>query len=185
MWPFECIGPNGQTYLHNDNWKAFVKERELEYPHNWEHRRAVLTLCFPRENFMDIPGVTEFTTIQLKEEGFSTIFEPYPAHLRTRSDSDATEDGPSLNLFIEDGHIHPLGKPVVLFSTGYYFFNSGVGSMLLGSGSKPERFALYDGKYWRVWTVSGGGYGTAQPPLKRQPPPKRRIYGRSIDDEWL
>ncbi len=137
MWPFECVGPDGLTYLHNDNWKSFVEERATEYPHDWNHRRSLLTLCFPRDNFKDVPGVTDATVINLKEEGFSTIFQPYPAHHRSGFDPEGKE--PSYNLFVEDGHVAPLGDPIVLFSTGCFFFP--VDSIL--GHYRPERFAFF------------------------------------------
>jgi len=175
MWPFEHIGPNGQTYLHNDNWKKFLEEREAEYPHNWNHRRALITLCMPRSRFKDIPGVTDETAIDHLEGDFSAIFQPFPAHLRTGVDPDAKE--PSWNLFIEDGHSKPI-EPIYLFTTGSAFFTLGL--YMWGNG-KAERFAFFQNKYWRVWQVSGGGIGVAKPP----PPPKvkKPVY-RSLDDDW-
>lgn len=32
MKEFECIGPDGRTYLHNDNWLKWRHERFLQYP---------------------------------------------------------------------------------------------------------------------------------------------------------
>lgn len=177
MWPFECVGPNGQTYLHNDNWRAFLKEREVEYPHNWEHRRALLTLCMPSGTLDDIPGVTEDTIINQVENDFSTIFQPFPAHLRTGIDPDGRLD--SWNIFVEDQHYKPLGEPIVLFSTSHEFFPSYYTSLI----ARPERFALFRGKYWRVWSVTGGGLGSAAPPV----PPKKvelKPQYRSLDDDW-
>lgn len=177
MWPFECIGPNGQTYLHNDNWKQFLKEREAEYPHNWDHRRAIVTLCQSRDKFRQIPGVTELTTLNKMEDGFRVIFQPYPAHLRTGIDHDAQD--PSFNVFIEDGHFD--GEEVKLFSTGHEFFPSN--QFTCWNDDKPERFALWRGKYWRVWSVVGGGIGAEEPPSP-QPRQEKKVEYRSIDDEW-
>jgi hypothetical protein len=175
MWPFECTGPNGQIYLHNDNWKQFLKDRDAEYPHNWNHRRALLTLCQPRDKFLDLPGVSDITTLNKMEDGFRVIFEPYPAHLRTGIDPDAND--PSYNLFIEDGHAN--GEEVKLFSTDYVFPTA---QFLLWGEDKPERFAYWRGKYWRIWSVVGGGIGTVEPP-KPQPKEVKFTY-RSVDDEW-
>ena len=175
MWPFECIGPDGQIYLHNDNWKTFLKERDSEYPHNWEHRRAILTLCLPRDEFRQIPGVTDNTVLNFKDDELSTIFQPYPAHLRTGSNPDGKE---SFNLIVEDGHINPLGELLVLFSTGDSFFDFDPFE------GKPERFAYWRNKYWRVWTATGGGIGVHPPPVKRDLKPKPVPQYRSLDDEW-
>lgn len=178
MWSFECIGPNGQTYLHNDNWEKFIKEREQEYPHNWNHRRAVLTLFAPRPTFREIPGVNAETALNTVESNYSLIFQPYPAHLRTGYDPDAREE--SWNVFIEDGHANPLGEKVTLFSTGCYFFPS---SNVLDFGSRPERFVKFRDKYWRVHGIRGGGLGASEPP---PPPPKpdKKVCLRSLDDDW-
>ena len=179
MWPFECIGPNGQTYLHNDNWKSFVKEREKEHPHNWNHRRAVLTLCQARDTLRDIPGVTENTNLNKLEDGFSVIFQPYPAHLRTGIDPDGLD--PSFNIFVEDGHCQ--SEEMKLFSTGLYFFPNNA-FLCFGDG-KPERFAFFRGKYWRVWSVVGGGIGAAPPPEAPPLVKEEKVNLRSIDDDWI
>lgn len=179
MWPFECVGPNGQTYLHNDNWAAFVNEREVEHPHDWNHRRGLLTLCMPRNTFKEIPGVTSETHLNYKEDDFSTIFQPYPAHLRTGVDPDGHEE--SFNVFVEDGQV--CGEPLTLFSTGAWFFPNSVGMMIFGG--KPERFARFRGKFWRVWSASGGGIGVEPPPEPMQPKLEPKPLLRSVDDDWI
>ena len=178
MWPFECVGPNGQTYLHNDNWEKFVKERDQEYPHNWNHRRAILTLFCPRNTFRELPGVTEETALNAIEDNYSVIFQAYPAHLRTTYDPDANEE--SLNVFIEDGQSNFAGEKIFLFSSSYYFFPL---ACSFGFGERPERFAKFRDKYWRVHGVRGGGLGSAEPP---PPPPKpdKKVCLRSLDDDW-
>ncbi len=173
MWPFECIGPNGQTYLHNDNWKQFIKEREIEYPHDWGHRRALITLCSPRKSFCELPHVTVFTTLNYIEDGFSLIFEPYPAHMRTGSDPDGNEE--SWNVFIEDG----VGEKITLLSTSISFWPNPYRPF------ETDVFAFFRDKYWRVLNLQGGGLGVTPPPALPKPPEKKKMEYRSLDDDWI
>ena len=176
MWSFECVGPDGQTYLHLDNWNKFILDRNLEYPHNWNHHRAILTLCTPRANFDEIPGVTQDTFMTYIEKNYSTIFIPYPAHVRTGVDPNSEEE--SWNVFVEDNHINPLGEKVLLYSTTNYFFGS------YNFAEKPQRFAAFRGKYWLVLSVRGGGLGVAEPPPDPVVKKPQKIY-RSLDDDFV
>lgn len=184
MWPFEYVDNDGKVCLDGAKWGKFIEERSVEYPHNWNHRRALLTLAVPRNNMKDVPGYEG--KISCVEKDFSVIFQPYPGHLRTGYDPDGTE---SWSLFIEDRHARPrLGEDVILFSAEQSFFHGRHfgGNWLLGE--EIFRCAYFRGKYWRVATVNGGGYGPEPPPPHEriETPPERpsKLAFRNIDEDW-
>lgn len=187
MWPFECIGADGKVYLHADNWKRFLNDRYQEYPHNWLHRRGVVSITMPRGRMEDLPGYQG--NIACVEKDFSVIFQPFPAHTHTEYDPEGRE---SWNLIIEDKHRRPrLGEDVILFSTGQQFFGN---SRSYGAWAiwleDDTRFAYFRGKYWKVVSVEGGHFGSLPPPPHEKaeespaPSPSSRAQFRSIDEVW-
>lgn len=156
-WSFKHIGPDGQTYLHNDNWEYFRRELESREDHNWHHRRAFMTLHTPRKRLATLPGYNEdIMCINTVLEDFCLIYEAYPAWFRTEKDPTAAQD--SWSIFIENGHKKTPGEPVILFSTGY-----GTDLVRPLYGITPTIYALFRNKYWLTDNIHDYGIGSFSP----------------------
>ena len=136
MFPFECIGPDGRTYFHFDNWGRFLAQRQQEYPPTIDHRRYELTLIYPRlrleEVFTPIGPVTHHD-IHFHSNEWSTIFDVYPAHCFT-ADGDN-----SVKIIVEEGHVNPWGAPVTIMSDDVAPFDN-----------NNRNFVYFQGKYWKI-----------------------------------
>lgn len=137
MWPFECIGSDGRTYFHFDNWGRFLSQKQREYPAPIDHRRYELTLIYPRLRLEEVftpVGPVSHHDIHYHSNDWSTVFDVYPAHCFT-ADGDN-----SIKIIIEEGHVDPWGEPVTVMSEN----EDGA------FDNNYRNFVYFRGRYWKI-----------------------------------
>lgn len=182
-WEFEHWD-NGKVYLHNERWDAFKKNlfAHGSYPHNWSHNRVLFQLHSPRDVITEVPAPGDFPEkykIFETDLAYSTIYEPYPAFVRTNEDPEGWL--PSWHIFAEDGHKSPQGEPITILSTSDIYQSNRLSVFLVG-GIVKNQFAYFRGKFWRLEHYQNFGIGPNPPPSPSQK--KRKKLGRSLNDPF-
>lgn len=140
---FECLGPDGRIYLHQDRWRQWRSERLTEYPCPEGHWRFDLELTDPRDILENVPIThnphTNYSghTCFYECDDWSTIWGVHNAY--------RYETGHySYRILVESGHQHPWGERIKLLST-----SSGI--VTESWGRNPQNtFAYFRGYYWNV-----------------------------------
>lgn len=182
VWEFEHWD-NGKVYLHNDRWSVFQKQLQLfgSYPHNWDHNRIFFQLHSPRDiiNHVPAPGDDpEKYTIAFTDQSYTTIYEPYPAFVRTNEDPEGWL--PSWHIYAEDKHKDPQGEPLAILTTGDIFQNNTSLYIRLTPVVK-NTFAYFRGKFWRLEQYQDFGLGPNPPPPVTK---KKKKIARSIHEPF-
>lgn len=173
-WPFKHIGPDGKTYLHDDNWAYFRKEIEARGDHNWHHQRIFLKLFNPANGVSLLPGYNGDTYFMRSVfDDFCVVYEPFPAWVRTEQDPDALE--PSWNLFIENGHKKTPGEPIILFSSM---------NVLFPFYGEAVVYAYFRDKYWLTADMKDYGIGTFPPTNTEEKRRRGRYLVRDITEPF-
>lgn len=146
MNEFETIGPDGKTYLHNDNWYHWRDDRLVQYPCPSGHYRFDIEIGHPRDRLEDVPvernphslgGYGPHQCFYVSDN-WSTIFGVHEAH---RHDI----DGPSHRLLVESGCSEPVwGERVRMMSTSSWIQDEPWGRNV------PNKFVHFRGQFWRI-----------------------------------
>jgi len=132
--------------FHFERWRDFQEQLFEQYPTNPLHQRIELSLGFPSDRLEDVwvhdwnphheIGNYHLTNYDCFYDSWnwSTIFDVYPAHMRT--------DGGSCRIFAEEGHQNPWGQRLRLMSTASSFYND-----------SSHRYVYLNNKYWKVMSV--------------------------------
>lgn len=149
-YPFECIGPDGKTHFHFQEWGKFVAKLFNQYPIKTGHQRAEIELIFPCAALHEVYcHWSPFTGQEIHsnpaadlrgawachciDADWSLIFDAYPSY------SVPGDPNGSCRFLAEKGHKNPLGEKLVLMSTATMLNND-----------HANRFAFFRGKYWKV-----------------------------------
>lgn len=189
-WSFEHWN-DGKVYLHNDKWEVFRKQVEKNglvhglmgnyyLPHDWNHTRIFCCLHTPRASISDLPAPGD-PDLKYKIESieeWSTIFEPFPAWMRTNEDPEASL--PSWHLWAENGND---GEKLAVMYTGEIFKQPN--DNCIYNFKKPERnfFASFQGMFWKIDGYVNYGVG-ACPPIKKERPKTVRSILDSFEPAW-